>query len=230
MTSLASLRWIDVAARPERLLVVPLGATEQHGPQLPLATDTVLAVALAEALGRERDDVLVAPAVAYGSSGEHQGFAGTLSIGAAATELLLVELARSATESFPRVLFLSTHGGNAEPLRAAVGRLRGEGRDVRAWGPTWGGDAHAGRSETSVMLAIAPEAVDGGRLERGEVRPVGELLPELRRVGVRGVSPNGILGDATDATAEHGRTALRRATEELLAFVAAWPPAAPADR
>jgi mycofactocin system creatininase family protein len=230
VTSLASLRWPDVAAFPDRLLVVPVGATEQHGPHLPLETDTVLAVALAEALGRERDDVLVAPAVAYGSSGEHQGFPGTLSIGAAVTERLLVELARSATESFPRVLFLSTHGGNAEPLRAAVGRLRGEGRDVRAWGPEWGGDAHAGASETSLMLAIAPEAVDAARLERGDTRPVDELLPELRRTGVRGVSPNGVLGDATVATADHGRTALRRATERLLAFVAAWPPAPTADR
>lgn len=227
MTSLASLRWTDVADLRDRLLVVPLGATEQHGPHLPLSTDTVIASELADALARERDDVLVAPAVPYGASGEHQGFAGTLSIGTAATELLLVELARSATESFRRVLFLSTHGGNADAVRGAVQRLRSEGRDVRAWGPTWDGDAHAGASETSVMLAISPTGVDVDRLARGDTRPVGELLPQLRQDGVRGVSPNGILGDATAASEEHGRTALRRAAAELIAFVAGWPVVSP---
>lgn len=223
MTSLSSLRWTDVADLRDRLLVVPLGATEQHGPHLPLSTDTEIAVELAAALGRECDDVIVAPAVPYGASGEHQGFAGTLSIGTAATELLLVELARSATESFGRVLFVSTHGGNADAVRAAVQRLRAEGRDVRAWGPAWGGDAHAGVSETSVMLAIRPDQVDAARFVAGETRPIGELLPQLQRDGVRGVSPNGILGDATAACADAGRTALRRATAELLDFVAGWP-------
>ena len=90
------------------LLVVPLGATEQHGPHLPLGTDTVIASALAHGV-----DAVVAPALPYGSSGEHAGFAGTLSLGAA-TELALVELGRSA--SFARVLFVCAHGGNAEPL------------------------------------------------------------------------------------------------------------------
>lgn len=223
MTSLSSLRWTDVADLRDRLLVVPLGATEQHGPHLPLSTDTVIAQELGDALGRERDDVVVAPAVPYGASGEHQGFDGTLSIGSAATELLLIELARSATETFRRVLFVSTHGGNAEAVRSAVQRLRAEGRDVRAWGPTWGGDAHAGTSETSVMLAIRPEQVGVDRLEPGATRPIRELLPELQRDGVRGVSANGILGDATTASEEQGRTALRRATGELVGFVAAWP-------
>lgn len=209
------------------LLVVPLGATEQHGPHLPIATDTEIAVALADALGRERDDVVIAPPLPYGSSGEHQGFAGTLSIGAEATELVLVELGRSATVSFDRVLFLSTHGGNAGPVRAAVERLRSEGRDVRAWGPSWGGDAHAGASETSVMMALTPDRVDRDALAPGDSRPLAEILPELQRDGVRGVSPNGILGDATAATEDQGRTALRRASADLLAFVAGWPAPAP---
>ena len=72
---------------------------------------------------------------------------------------MLVELGRSATETFARVLFVCAHGGNAEPLAEAVARLRAEGRDVRAWSPRWSGDAHAGHLETSLMLAIAPERV-----------------------------------------------------------------------
>ncbi len=74
-----------------------------------------------------RSDVVVAPAVPYGSSGEHAGFAGTLSIGQDATELLVVELARSATETFAHVLFVSAHGGNAAPATRAVAKLQRRG-------------------------------------------------------------------------------------------------------
>ncbi len=161
MTQLARLRWPEVAAvAGHSLLVVPIGATEQHGPHLPLSTDTDIANALAERFAMVRPDALVAPAVAYGSSGEHAGFAGTLSIGQAALENLLVELVRSA-DAFAATLLLSAHGGNAEPLGRAVRRLQAEGRRVRAWvpSPAPGDDAHAGHTETSVLLALRPGAV-----------------------------------------------------------------------
>ena len=111
----------------DRILVVPVGATEQHGPHLPLGTDTELAVAVALAAAARDHRLLVAPAVAYGSSGEHDGFAGTLSIGQDAIELLLIELCRSATSSFDRVVLVCTHGGNAAPMRRAIATLRAEG-------------------------------------------------------------------------------------------------------
>src|SRR6478752_10318203 len=82
--------------------IVPLGATEQHGPHLPLGTDTTIACALAFGLAAARDDVVVAPALPYGSSGEHAGFPGALSLGQAALETTLVELVRSA-EAFSDV-------------------------------------------------------------------------------------------------------------------------------
>ena len=74
-------------------LLIPLGATEQHGPHLPLDTDTVIASGVAEAVAGGRHDVVVAPALPYGSSGEHSGFPGTLSLGQAALETALIELA-----------------------------------------------------------------------------------------------------------------------------------------
>lgn len=222
MPALSDTSWTDLRGAGPRLLVVPVGATEQHGPHLPITTDTDIAVALAAALDRERDDVVVAPPVAFGSSGEHQGFPGTLSIGREATELVLVELGRSATETFGRVLFLNAHGGNAEPVAAAVRRLREEGRDVVAWSPRWGGDLHAGHVETSVMLALAPDRVGVAAAVVGETAPLRELLPRMRREGVAGVSPNGVLGDATTATADAGRTFLRRASADLAGVVDAW--------
>lgn len=221
MPALATLTWTALSDAADRLLVVPVGATEQHGPHLPFTTDTDIALALADGLDRERDDVVVAPSVAFGSSGEHQGFPGTLSIGREATELLLVELGRSATETFRRVLLVSTHGGNAAPVRDAVGRLSAEGRDVRAWSPRWE-DLHAGHAETSVLLALAPERVRAEHAVRGDVRPLTDVLPTLVRAGVRAVSPTGVLGDATTASADAGRTLLRRASADLAATVAAW--------
>ncbi|MGH9093467.1 MAG: creatininase family protein, partial [Acidimicrobiales bacterium] len=115
------------------VLAVPLGSTEQHGPHLPLAQDTELAVALCHRLAARRPDVVVAPPVPYGASGEHEGFAGTLSIGCRALELVVVELCRSATATFGTVVLVSAHGGNAEPVRRACHRLAGEGRRVLAW-------------------------------------------------------------------------------------------------
>ena len=221
MTELASLTWTDAADLAGRgaVLVVPVGATEQHGPHLPMSTDTDIAVALAETLAREVADIVVAPAVAFGSSGEHQGFPGTLSIGQEAVELLLLELVRSATETFPRVLLVSAHGGNAQPVTRAVRRLRGEGRSVLAWAPRWDGDAHAGRTETSVMLALAPHRVRLDAAQAGNTSPVRDLLPRLREGGLAAVTANGVLGDPAGANAEEGDMLLRRAAAELAHLV-----------
>lgn len=205
--------WTELSPR---LLAVPLGATEQHGPHLPFTVDTEIAVALCARLARQRDDVVVAPALPYGSSGEHAGFPGTLSIGQEATEHVLVELVRSA-DAFDGVVLVCAHGGNVEPLRRAVAKLRYEGRKVRAWSPDGrSDDSHAGRTETSVMLALRPSAVRLGRLEPGNTTPLPDLMGALREGGVRAVSPNGVLGDPAGATAEEGRETLLRWDKSLL--------------
>jgi len=215
---LGAAAWPDLERTGPLVLIVPLGATEQHGPHLPLETDTLIAVAVAEAVGAARDDVAVAPALPYGSSGEHAGFPGTLSLGQEALELALVELVRSA-DRFDAVVLASWHGGNGEPLARAVARLRAEGRRVVAWDPRPGAaDLHAGRTETSLVLALAPERVGPAR-PVGVVEPLEVLLPQLRARGVRAVSPNGVLGDATGAGPEEGRAIFARLVDDLAACV-----------
>jgi creatinine amidohydrolase len=221
--ALEDLAWPDAERAPAAtVLAVPIGATEQHGPHLPLSTDTEIAVALARGLADLRPDVVVAPALAYGSSGEHDGFAGTLSIGRDAVEVVLVELVRSASASFERVLLVCAHGGNAAPLRAAERRLRDEGRDVHAWLPHWSSDAHAGRLETSLMLAIAPERVRVQDAAVGATAPLAELMPQLVESGVRAVSPNGVLGDPAGASADEGRDLLAAEVALLVGAVERW--------
>ncbi|NEE01057.1 mycofactocin biosynthesis peptidyl-dipeptidase MftE [Phytoactinopolyspora halotolerans] len=232
---LADRPWPDVG-RP--VVVLPLGSTEQHGPHLPLDTDTVIATAvacgLAERITADGTDSVVAPPMAYGASGEHEQFAGTVSLGRDALEFLLIEYGRSICRWAERLVIVNGHGGNVDALDRAVRRLVSEGRDA-VWTPCLIADddtqaddgpapptspatepatpdvtvprvldAHAGRLETSLMLHLAPERVLLDRAEAGNLQPLSEILPALRRGGVAAVAANGVLGDPHGASAAEG--------------------------
>jgi len=205
-------------------LLVPVGSTEQHGPHLPLDTDTRIAAAVAHRAAAELDH-LTAPAIAYGASGEHQGFPGTVSIGTAAMTAVLQEYGRSAGDWAGRLVFVNGHGGNTEALCAAVGRLREEGRDA-GWSScsAVGGDAHAGHTETSLLLHLSPHLVDSEHLAPGNVEPLPELLPRLRRDGVGAVSRSGVLGDPRAATAAAGGAILVAMVADCIARIRRWTP------
>jgi mycofactocin system creatininase family protein len=223
---LGDLTWVEAEQRGAGwVLAVPLGATEQHGPHLPIDTDTRIACALARRLSETRDDVVVAPPLAYGSSGEHSGFAGTLSIGQEALELVLLELARSA-DHWDGVVFVSGHGGNAKPLTRAVRRIRDEGREALAWWPSIeGGDAHAGHVETSLLLALDPDAVDMRRaMGAGRGGSLHDMMARLRKSGVKSISPDGVLGNPATATATDGERFLDELMSSLLEAVGRWRP------
>jgi len=203
-------------------LIVPLGSTEQHGPHLPLDTDTRIATAVARMVAEQLGHLL-APAIAYGASGEHQEFPGTVSIGTAALTAVLVEYGRSACEWASRVVFLNGHGGNVDALRAATSTLRAERRDV-VWFSSWaaGGDAHAGHTETSLLLHLSPQLVHSDRWVTGNREPLAALLPTLRREGVGAVSSSGVLGDPTTATAEAGARILAGMVADCVVRIQQW--------
>lgn len=230
---LADATWLD--APTGSLVLVPVGSIEQHGPHLPLDTDSVIAEAVAhrcaDALARHRADepVVVAPVVTYGASGEHQAFRGTCSIGTEALGMVTVELIRSIRTWADRVVLVNGHGGNVPALRAAVSQLRAEGHAV-AWAScatrdTGGrGDAHAGFSETSLMMHLRPRAVRLERAEPGNTAPIDALLPRLVVGGVAAVSDNGVLGDPTGASAAKGARLLGTMAADVTRSIVSWQP------
>ncbi len=223
--ALGSVAWPELHGRARQPIVaVPVGSCEQHGPHLPLDTDTRVAIAIAEGLadGFEAGEVLIAPPIAVSASGEHAQFPGTLSIGTDVTTQVLVELIRSADWT-AGVVLVNGHGGNHAAATRAAEIAATEGRRVLCWWPRIpDGDAHAGHTETSLMLAIAPRLVRVDRAVTGRTEPIAELAPALRRDGVRTVSPSGVLGDPADANPTHGRVLLTRMVMDLIAAVDEW--------
>jgi mycofactocin system creatininase family protein len=211
-------------------LIIPVGSVEQHGPHLPLDTDTRIATAVAREVAQRLSTTagsewLLAPAIGYGASGEHEGFAGTVSIGTSALRLMLVEFGRSAARWASRLLFINGHGGNVEALSAAAALLRYEGRDVGWCSCTVAnGDAHAGHTETSVLLHISPDDVAIDHWVLGNNAPLAELMPRMRSGGIAAVSEVGVLGDPTTATADEGARIFAEMAEQCVDHIVRWSP------
>jgi mycofactocin precursor peptide peptidase len=221
--SLGTRTWTEIDADLSRLLLaIPIGSTEQHGPHLPLDTDTRIAVEMCDALAGANNDVIVAPPLSYGASGEHAGFGSTLSIGTDALARVLIELVRSAS-AFSGVIIVNGHGGNRDALAELSRMVIAERRAVLVWSPSVaGGDAHAGHVETSLMAHIAPDAVRWDRIVVGRLEPLVELIDDVRDSGVRAVSPTGVLGDPRRASVAAGRDLFTELTAALVRAVDQW--------
>lgn len=204
-------------------LLIPVGSCEQHGPHLPVDTDTRIATAVAVEAA-DRLGHLLAPAIAYGASGEHHGFPGTISLGTAALTSVLVEFGRSACDWARRLAFVNGHGGNVEALRSAVVLLRSEGRDVAWCTPAiWlTADAHAGHTETSLLLHLTPELVHREHCRPGNTTPLADLMPQLRAGGLLAVSESGVLGDPSTATAGDGARLFAEMVEDCVGRIRRW--------
>lgn len=216
-----------------RILVLPLGSFEQHGPHLPLDTDSRIASAVIDAaLGLvDADEFLVGPVVPITASDEHRSFPGTLSAGTEATVAYVAAVARSA--SWARgVCIVNGHGGNADALGAVHRALGHEGIRHDIWYPVADpdDDVHAGHTETSLMLAVDPTCVRTGSLEAGtpwSAVTAQEMHRRMRDGGVGAVAPNGVLGDPRGASVEHGMRLLERharsLADRLMACARNWP-------
>jgi creatinine amidohydrolase/Fe(II)-dependent formamide hydrolase-like protein len=238
---LDQMSWPEVEAElavGRDTVVIAFGATEQHGPHMPLATDALIGDHLAR-LVAERLNAFVAPTVRIGCSEHHLEFPGTLSISEATFHALVGDVVRSlARGGFRRVVLLPTHGGNFGPLAAAIeklgpipeieiraltdlgalfaiARLGAEEHNV----PLGEGGLHAGEWETSMLATIHPDLV---HLERGEPGYTGDLDAAIGAIftdGVHTITANGVIGDPRHASAEHGSQYWDKALAVTLAAI-----------
>lgn len=214
-TSLGAMTWTELDAP---ILLVPVGSCEQHGPHLPLHTDTMIACALADDLASRRDDCVVAPPLTVTASGEHRGFSGTLSVGTEIMAGVVIELARSADWA-AAVVFVNGHGGNVSAMQRAAEVFDHERRNVLIWWPQVAdGDPHAGHTETSLMLAIASDEVRSNGAVAGPIPTTDELVTH----GVRPLSESGVLGDPTTASADAGAEIFAALADQLANAVDNW--------
>lgn len=222
-----------VARKPVGL--IPIGAVENHGPHLPLATDWIAAQAIAEAAA-EKAGLMLLPGCPVGVSGHHRQFWGTLWLEPDLLRDLAIALARSAAaQGMGRLVFVNGHGGNAAALDQAARILRKEG--VFAFVFEWWQaipdlivrhcglpEDHAGAMETSVVLAVDPALV---KPEKYAVAAAEGVMAWGKSVhGVRlpldtvEFTRSGTVGDPAAATAEKGRLFIDAAAAELAAFCA----------
>lgn len=241
---LASLTWpeaAEIAAAGRVLGLVPLGATEQHGPHLPLATDTLIAEVLAREVAEQLDvPVVVTPVPPGGLSTHHLGFPGTVTIPEAAFRAWVVASVEALERMGIReIAVFSAHGGNFAFLRELAVGYGQENPGVtlvayddltRYFGLTIAAarevglelpasDAHAGGAETSQALAMFPELV------RPFVGVTGYTAAEegwMQRVlvdGIAAMSPTGVLGDPSGASARTGEAIFEALTAELSRWI-----------
>jgi creatinine amidohydrolase len=237
---------VDALDRERTVVVVPTGAIEQHGPHLPLDTDSFLCGSVAEAaVARARDSgpVLVTPTVSFGSSEHHMAFPGTITLRPETFRRTVAEICASlAGHGLRRQLVVNGHAGNSALLAVAVRQLGFEAPVHVLAVDYWtlaraviaevresprGGMGHACEFETSLMLHLRPDSVRRERIRREIVEPryAAERFDLFERSDVSApwktheLSTSGVMGAPDLATEEKGRRLFEACAEGLAALI-----------
>lgn len=207
-------------------IIVPLGATEQHGPGLPLGVDTWHGEETALRAAARLPQTLVAPVVSLGYSPEHKSFPGTISLRKETLSMLLEDIAENLVRSgFTFIYFWFGHGGDWAVAKECLPALqrRWPGcvvtftQDISRYvEETWDSypltegislalsGSHAGEFEASMTAAIRPELIRNDALTAGDKRPLSEVMETMMTNGIESVSANGVLGDQRSPDADRG--------------------------
>ena len=251
---LGDYSWPEVEAMLTRnpVVIVPVGAFEQHGHHLPLRVDEFMAGTMAQKAARlARDDgteTVVTPTVWTGYSPHHRDFPGTITLDHTLFGELVMQIARSLHgHGFRRILLLNGHGGNIALLRTAVQALRYQHginvacasywdfalKELAAWRSSApGGIMHACEMETALMLAHRPDLVDMDKAEDVFLERSPYFMADLLSGGAvtaaasfAELSPTGVIGAPTLATEDRGKTlsdAMAGAVAAFLGDFATW--------
>jgi creatinine amidohydrolase len=224
---------LDLAAQGDgEVGLVPVGATEQHGPHLPTGTDTIIATTVCD-LASELTGAPVLPAIPVACSYGHGTIMpGTLSLTPSLLAAVAIQYAEwAATSGLTRLIFVNAHFGNAASLGTATDHLRLYRPDLRVAAVDWwsldpevahdttvdGDDVHAGRAETSIMLHIAPHLVDLGKASTADDPDRTQGL--VFRYTAPALSTNGVTGRPSDASPEFGSRLLDRTVTALAELI-----------
>ena len=238
----------DFASRDlsNTVILLPVGAVEQHGPHLPVCVDAAINAGVLEralAMLPDAADVLALPALPYGKSDEHLAFPGTLAISGETLSALWFEIAANVARAGARKLvFFNSHGGQTALIDICCRRIRVE-LGLLAVACSWfritpvddliaEGEAehgiHAGDIETSVMLALHGDLVDMSRAENFTpltvaIQKSGSSLTAEGAVGfgwqAQDLHPSGAMGDASAATHVKGAAIVERAADALVRLI-----------
>jgi creatinine amidohydrolase len=212
--------------------VIGVGSTEQHGPHLPTMTDARIGDELAHRVALKLGDALQARTIHVGLSEHHLAFAGTLSLKPETLRMILLDYVDSLVRhGFKRIVFLPSHGGNFATVQIAIEQARAAQTGVEVTGYTdlfeltgflndasaaYGvspeaSGAHAGESETSIMMALEGDLVATGQMAVGYLGPTGEdEFKVILEKGMPALTANGVIGDPRTATAEKGEAYMER--------------------
>jgi len=230
---LAELTWPEVQALPRDIVVViPTGSLEQHGPHLPLFTDSILATAVSEAVEKRLTDrILLTPTLWLGASAHHLKFAGTLSASFEAYMGAIESVAESLIpHGFTKFFLVNGHGGNSEPNGIAMRKLKmrypnlmfghsgyfafvQETSEAVMTGPAKT-IQHACEAEASLMMHVRPELVRKDKLRDDGLRPEPPVAGMIHHFDE--ITDQGSLGYATQATPEKGAALFEAAVEGLV--------------
>lgn len=236
----------EAAARGD-VVLLPIGAVEQHGPHLPTDVDIRGAIETAHAASARRDYMIVAPPVWWGLSGAHKGFPGLLTVRVETFIMLLEDLCDSIVDDgFRKIVLVVGHGSNKPPIQMFVGQYmqrRGvpilqlnylnlgapKFQEIRRSG--LGGDFHAGEAETALILHLAPHLVKMDRAVERYLEPKKHFglsagTPDIFKAGeaiigfdLKQQFPEGVMGDATVAAAETGEAMFEQIVDRFCEIV-----------
>jgi creatinine amidohydrolase len=223
-------------------VIVAAGATEQHGPHMPLCVDAALGEAITVEIAKRTGRMLVGPAIRPGVSEHHMAFPGTITLREETMQAVLRDYCTSLDRhGFSHIVLMVAHGGNMNAVDTVAKQLDGKlGARVIGLANPFEPDlfidsqkfgnmidvhsigAHGGHAETSLMLTFRPDLVRMDYAVRsipdlpGDLAEMGRLLAER---GTRGFSESGVLGDGTKATAEFGRALMEEMAEGVARYL-----------
>lgn len=235
------MNWVDIKEAIEKgftTIITGIGSNEQHGPHLPTCTDALIGDVISNMIAKRLGKTLQAPTINVGCSDHHIPFPGTISLRKSTLEAIIHDYVTSlAKHGFTRIIFFPSHGGNFGSLQKVTSELQKELSDIEIISMTdligfidvlnsisfdYGvtseeAGAHAGETETSIMMALKGNLVREERFQPGYTGPMGpEETQMLFDKGMPALSEIGILGDPRKASTEKGKVYLEKIVDYLV--------------